>query len=471
MRRLLRLEVVLLAAVSLAACVPPEEGADESIELEPPVVYPVQQWRGTRPGADLRIAGAFDNPPLGGVCSPSIPYNNGPLMTGGAKVYVIWYGNWTGNSAKTILPDLIRSLGSSPRWKVDTTFTNGSGTPVSPSVTLAGQFNDAYSQSAALTQAGLAQVVRHALQVNAFPVDANGIYLVLTSQDVSQTNNDGHFFCGTRVGDYCGWHTWQNYLLAGVFNVPIKYAFIGNGERCPASCISAHIDPNSPNGNRGADGMASVIVHELDETVTDPQITAWFQRLPDGSVCENADNCAWTFGGTWPTPNGSTANTRLGARDFLIQRDWALYGTGFCTTSWPGTCDGTPGQWAGCRGTGCNVCSELVSNAPCYFRNHPNCNSNAGCGGFYFTCNANCPAPAGADFDCHRCGDGTCNPDESAASCPSDCPSVCGDGFCSANESGASCPQDCRTGICGDGVCDFDLGEDCNTCRLDCPLC
>src|SRR5690348_12246706 len=182
MRRLL-----LLAAVSFAACVPPEDGADESIALEPPVVYPVQQWRGTRPGADLRVAGASDNPPLGGVCSPSIPYNNGPLMTGGAKVYVIWYGNWTGNSAKTILPDLIRSLGSSPRWKVDTTFTNGSGTPVSPSVTLAGQFNDAYSQSAALTQAGLAQVVRHALQVNAFPVDANGIYLVLTSQDVSQT--------------------------------------------------------------------------------------------------------------------------------------------------------------------------------------------------------------------------------------------------------------------------------------------
>ena len=65
----------------------------------------------------------------------------------------------------------------------------------------------------------------------------------------------------------------------------------------------------------------------------------------------------------------------------------------------------------------------------------------------------------------------TANPDESAASCPSDCPSVCGDGFCSGDENGTTCPQDCRTGICGDGVCDFDLGEDCNTCRLDCPLC
>ena len=60
-------------------------------------------------------------------------------------------------------------------------------------------------------------------------------------------------------------------------------------------------------------------------------------------------------------------------------------------------CTGTSGQWAGCRGTGCHVCSELVAQYPCYFQNHPYCVSNGGCAGLYFTCNSNCPAPTEAD--------------------------------------------------------------------------
>jgi len=61
-------------------------------------------------------------------------------------------------------------------------------------------------------------------------------------------------------------------------------------------------------------------------------------------------------------------------------------------------CNGTPGQWAGCRGNGCNVCEELVANYPNYFKNHPACQRNFTCSGQYFTCNAHCPAPTAADL-------------------------------------------------------------------------
>jgi|GEM_PF-1552217 hypothetical protein len=60
-------------------------------------------------------------------------------------------------------------------------------------------------------------------------------------------------------------------------------------------------------------------------------------------------------------------------------------------------CDGTPGTWAGCRGNGCSVCAELVKDYPCYFKNNPACVQNEICGGLYFTCNQNCPAPTEAD--------------------------------------------------------------------------
>ena len=62
-------------------------------------------------------------------------------------------------------------------------------------------------------------------------------------------------------------------------------------------------------------------------------------------------------------------------------------------------CNGTAGQWDGCRGTGCYVCAELVTNYPKYFEHHPYCVKNGTCGGTgYATCNANCPAPAAEDM-------------------------------------------------------------------------
>src|SRR5919205_4168553 len=64
---------------------------------------------------------------------------------------------------------------------------------------------------------------------------------------------------------------------------------------------------------------------------------------------------------------------------------------------WHHLCQGVAGQWSGCRGTGCSVCSELVANYPCYFQNHPSCAGNDACGGLYFTCSDACPAPSQAD--------------------------------------------------------------------------
>ncbi len=86
----------------------------------------------------------------------------------------------------------------------------------------------------------------------------------------------------------------------------------------------------APNGNAGADGMASIISHELEEATTDPDLNAWYDRRG----MENADKCAWTFGATYTTSNGSTANMKLGARDFLIQQNWVNASGGFCAKSY-----------------------------------------------------------------------------------------------------------------------------------------
>lgn len=63
----------------------------------------------------------------------------------------------------------------------------------------------------------------------------------------------------------------------------------------------------------------------------------------------------------------------------------------------PHFCNGTEGNWKGCRGSGCLVCAELTEGFPNYFRNHPNCLPSHSCEGRYFTCSANCPPPSAED--------------------------------------------------------------------------
>ena len=60
-----------------------------------------------------------------------ITYHGGPVMLGTVNIYYIWYGNWSGNSATTILTDFITSLGGSPYENINTTYYNGSSTHVS----------------------------------------------------------------------------------------------------------------------------------------------------------------------------------------------------------------------------------------------------------------------------------------------------------------------------------------------------
>jgi len=243
----------------------------------------------------------------------SIYYHGGPLILGGTNVYYIWYGNWSGNSATTILTDLAHNIGGSPYFNINTTYYDGSNNHVPGIVNYSGSTTDNYSHGTALSDAQIQAVVSSAIS-SGLPKDTNAVYFVLTSADVTATSG----FCT----QYCGWHTHGT-----ISGSDIKYSFVGNPDRCPSACEA---QTTGPNGNAGADGMASIIAHELEEATTDPDLNAWYDRR--GS--ENADKCAWTFGTTY-TANGAQANMTLGSRNYLIQRNWVNASGGYCAKSYP----------------------------------------------------------------------------------------------------------------------------------------
>ena len=245
--------------------------------------------------------------------SNGISYHGGPVFTTAVNVYLIWYGNWSGDTATTILPKLVTGLSGSPYYKINTTYYDGANRHVPNAVTLAGQTTDAYSQGHTnLSDTGINTVVTNAISSGALPKDPNGLYLVLTSTDVTKSG---------FLTSYCGWHT--NATIAGA---DIKYAFVGDPGTNSACSVQTSV---SPNGNVGADAMASVLSHELEETATDPDLSAWW----DQRGYENADKCAWTFGTTYKVANGSLANMTLGGLNFLIQRNWVNASGGYCALS------------------------------------------------------------------------------------------------------------------------------------------
>jgi len=264
--------------------------------------------KGSVPRGDAKPGGG------GAGAGNGICYHGGPLMLGTPNIYYIWYGNWSGNSAITILEDFAAHIAPSPYYNINTTYYNASNVKVSNAATFAGSTTIGYTRGTSLSDSAIQGIVSDAISSNALPKDTNGVYFVLTSADVTASSG----FCTV----YCGWHT---YGTIGGSN--IKYSFVGNPDRCPSSCAA---QATGPNGNAGADGMASIIAHELEEATTDPNLNAWYDRRG----YENADKCAWKFGTLLTAANGSKYNMTLGSRNYLIQQNWVNASGGYCATSY-----------------------------------------------------------------------------------------------------------------------------------------
>ena len=138
--------------------------------------------------------------------------------------------------------------------------------------------------------------------------------LILLLKHCSDVANAG--FCSS----YCGWHTYRgNY----------KYAWIG----IPPTGCNCFSQSTSANGNAAVDSAVTSMAHEIIETVTDPNINAWFNSNGD----ENGDVCAWNFlNRTWIYDNTTNSyysfNLVVGGLKYLVQANYNL-NTQNCTMS------------------------------------------------------------------------------------------------------------------------------------------
>jgi hypothetical protein len=283
---------------------------------------PNSQFRPTGKGwGELdNVATAASNGQAGGAQSKApitnLSYHGGPVMVAPTNVYYIWYGSQWDAASQNVLTNLGQHIGGSPYFNINTTYYNGSNVHVQNSVTLAGTTTD-NSFGTQLSDANIASIVSNAITSGRLPSDPNGVYMVLTDKATTATSG----FCT----QYCGWH--DHTTIGGK---DIKYAFVGNAEtQCASACGATS---PSPNNTPGADGAASVLAHELEEAVTDPDLNAWYSNF-DGQ--ENADKCAWNFGTTSTASNGAKYNQTFGTMKYLIQQNWVIASTQKCLQHYP----------------------------------------------------------------------------------------------------------------------------------------
>jgi hypothetical protein len=256
----------------------------------------------------------------------SIEYHNGPVLTGTQFVYFIWYGDWSTNTySQIVLADFVSNLGASPYFQINTGYPDSSGQAPSGELTYGGGALDAYSHGVSLTEADVADVVANAFRTGGLVPDPQGIFVVLTSRDVTVMDGATQF-CLTC----CNLH--GHSVFAGS---DFRYVFVGSPRRCPSACAPR---AQSPNGYYGAgsyeaDAMASWLAAALSEVVTDPYNDAWHDRYG----LENAEKCEGTFGQTYTVTNPAgelaDANIKLGYRDFLLQQNWVNGKKGHCAMS------------------------------------------------------------------------------------------------------------------------------------------
>lgn len=271
-----------------------------------------QQWNKANGKATAKTVGQI-------AASPITYHSTGVLhaYSGTVQIIPVWVGAWDATRKanwNAVLGNLITSLNggsintSQHVLNTNLTYFNALPTPnlswplaLSNTVSATGTVKNSLIQ---VSDANVATYINTALNTNIVIKGAKPIYVYLGA---SNTRLSSGF--GTA---YCGWHAIGT---VGTTNIPYiaiqDFNYATYGSACSAQSVS-------PNGDAPLDAMASVLVHEIDEALTDPDLKTWY----DSRGAENADKCAWTFGTPQTLTGGAKYNTTLGGKRYLIQRNW-----------------------------------------------------------------------------------------------------------------------------------------------------
>ena len=235
-------------------------------------------------------------------------------------VYVIYYGNHFPSTTQPIIDNFIRGLNSAVNqttrtapFAVNSSYCEASVTncpaPGRQSTSISGVLNCVNSiqmtpsQGSSVNTTAVTKILQTALTTGGLPADNTAIYALITDPTIKVTGFPEPFL---RLS--------HSFNFDKAFN--IHYAF------APDPATLSACDGNFANGqtttpNADAGEITDSLMHEFSETVSDPDISAWFTSNGE----ENGDLCNFNYGAwsaltTWT--NGAKYNKLVANLHFAV---------------------------------------------------------------------------------------------------------------------------------------------------------
>jgi len=328
------------AVLLLTACGPDSRIPTESSPPTPEIQTPSLWGHIARP-YDPRSRSALGLMMSNFVGPARIAYHGGPIITAQKVVVIYWSSRaiyaggptpgtaGPGSSDGSLVGFFLNHLGGSPYYSINTTYYDGNNAHVQNSVNYTRYWasnTNVPAPGSTINDNGVRLKVMEGFNTGAIAYDPNTIYMVFSDAGV----NLGGGFSQPSL-QYCAYH---NYFAWGMFHLFVKYAAMPHAiDMNPPSNLLTCGTNNSPNDDPAADVEVSFVAHEIEETNTDPMISAWYDRVGDKNI-ENADKCAYIYGKTDTLPNGAEANMNLGGKNFRIQQNWEVGTNEECATKY-----------------------------------------------------------------------------------------------------------------------------------------
>jgi serine protease len=235
----------------------------------------------------------------------TVDYNGGPVQHSPHVYLLLWGPNWSSdpNQAATAsyLENFYSGLGVQPQdnWSTVTSqYGDSSGFPTFNGVSVfKGAFQDTTTPPTGVDQAGLAA------EADAF-ASAQGITDLIDAQIVVATQSgtcpSGFYApsCNGGTGTNCAWHSFSNEPYT---NLPY---LLDAGTACGEGFV---------NSGGTHDGFSIVGGNEYAETITDPDLTGWYDPN-DLAYADIAGKCTW---------DSHSHNVLLTTGEFAMQPLWS----------------------------------------------------------------------------------------------------------------------------------------------------
>ena len=252
-------------------------------------------------------------------CAPiPMQYTGGAVEATGTTSYVVFWeptGSTVSPSYNSLITRFFNDIGGSSLYGVASQYYQGSNQQhIANSSHLGGTWVDTSAYpSSSLSDADIQNEAVKAINQNGWTKGIGSQVFVFLAKGQNQCQSSGTCSFST----YCAYHGVFNSGGAAVLYASMPYAGT-NLSACGTQGAA------SPNNDQDADAELSITSHELMETVTDPQLNAWY----DVTGSEIGDKCAYDYGST--AANGS--NITMNGHPYILQREFSNAALG-CTLS------------------------------------------------------------------------------------------------------------------------------------------